>query len=210
MKNDFKDIDSDDLDNALLLMQESFKIKFATEELQNIFTIDDLCGLIISKMETDSNSCTSQQAFYTIRQAVINVTGTPVKITPLTSLSQVIPKQLRRETIKNIEAHLGIQMHMLHSKIWIQNLLITFLFFSLFLLFVKLYYGIAAIIVFLVSCKIVSMSAKEFTCNNFSELIKSAITYNYVHFRKASDINKLEINNVVTTILKENTAIIIK
>ena len=70
-------LDVDELENiedAIPAIEKMFQIKFHVEDYKGLSTFSDLCDLIISKIELPHlDSCTSQQAFYKVRQAIYSL-----------------------------------------------------------------------------------------------------------------------------------------
>lgn len=111
-------VDPDDISGVLGKVEKSFGIKFGKTELKDIKTFGELCDIITSKVQGDnSNDCTTQQAFYKLRNAIadtllIDKTG----ITPDTDLQKLFPKNIRRQLFKNIDGHLGFKTKVLRPK----------------------------------------------------------------------------------------------
>ena len=68
---ELKNIDSEDLEELLKKVEASFDIKFGAAELANISTFGQLCNHISNKIQLEHfNDCTSQQAFYKLRDSI--------------------------------------------------------------------------------------------------------------------------------------------
>ncbi len=72
MKNfELKDYDIEDLEDILVRIEESFGISFVDNELAKVTNFGQLSDSIINKIKMrESESCTSQQAFYKLREAI--------------------------------------------------------------------------------------------------------------------------------------------
>lgn len=92
-------IDPEDISDVLVKVEKSFGFKFGDTELKDTKTFGELCDIITSKVQgVNSNDCTTQQAFYKLRNAIadtlqIDKTG----ITPDTDLQKLFPKNIRRQ-----------------------------------------------------------------------------------------------------------------
>lgn len=106
-------------------MEESFRIKFVDNELKDITTIGQLCDQIISKIEfKNTNDCTSQQAFYKLKNAISEVINLDKKsITPSTSLDNILPRKHRLVSLKKIENHIGFKLNILRPPNWVSRFL---------------------------------------------------------------------------------------
>ncbi len=112
-------VDPEDIDNVLGKIQKSFDIRFANEDLQDVKTFGSLCDTIVKKVKHKSadSSCTTQQAFYKLRNA-INTTIAADKdlIKPQTRLSDIFPRDTRLQVIAEIEKEMGFKINLLKPK----------------------------------------------------------------------------------------------
>lgn len=104
MQFDFRNIDEDDLADIIVSVERSFHIKFAPEELPNM-TFGAFCDLVIHKLDAElKTDCTSQQAFYKLREAIVSVTSfNKEEIYPEKRLSEIFPLKDRRKDIKRLK-----------------------------------------------------------------------------------------------------------
>ncbi|OIN57588.1 hypothetical protein [Arsenicibacter rosenii] len=125
MNTPLNKFDHEELNDWILAIEKSFGIHFAEGEIIAT-TADELHAAIMAKLpEHPDNSCTSQQAFYKLRQALRTVS--PVQdIRPSTALSMIFPKQERRAAVRQLEHELGVSVHLLKPPDW----LVTCLFFA--------------------------------------------------------------------------------
>ena len=129
-KQDRIGIDSEDWDEVLRKVEISYAIKFRENELAHIRTLGELIEAIDAKViGTDSNDCTTQQAFYRIRTALATqLELDPALLRTNTRLEDLVPRQGRRRTFRKVEAILGVKLHVFRLKPWI-----TMFFIGLFL-----------------------------------------------------------------------------
>ena len=65
------EVDIEEIEDLLLKVETSFDIRFADNELKGITTFGELCDIIENKIQLEnSNDCTTQQAFYKLRDAL--------------------------------------------------------------------------------------------------------------------------------------------
>jgi len=97
-----KDIDSEDISDLLKEIQKSFNIKFEENELAYITNFGELCDHIINKLQLEnSEDCTSQQAFYKLRNAISTELEIDKKeITRQQKLEKILQKKTRRSSLK--------------------------------------------------------------------------------------------------------------
>ncbi len=106
---EFKSIDLADIEDLLISIETSFDIKFVGDELVHIMTFDQLCDHLANKIHLDNSAdCTSQQAFYKLRDAITTTIKIDHKKTISTDslLVDLLPRQNRRAQTKKLEAQL--------------------------------------------------------------------------------------------------------
>lgn len=99
-----KNIDPEDIIDLLSIIEESFKINFSQDELLYISTFGELCDHIKKKIKLDhSNDCTTQQAFYKLRNALLTPLNIPRSdVTTNTLLSDLLPTDSRKTHIREM------------------------------------------------------------------------------------------------------------
>jgi hypothetical protein len=112
------DCDLEDMEDVLKIIEESYGLKFGDREFAHVNTYGELCDGIVNKIQLQSaDDCTSQQAFYKLRDAIVAVRGVDKEgIKPDTSLESLFPIQGRRGQIKKLEQQLGFKLKVLSSK----------------------------------------------------------------------------------------------
>jgi len=107
---ELKNIDSEDIEDLLVKVETSFDIKFVGDELVHITTFGQLCDHIANKIQLDnSDDCTSQQAFYKLRDAISSTLQIDNKtISTDFPLADLLPRQSRRSRTKKLERHIGL------------------------------------------------------------------------------------------------------
>lgn len=67
-------VDPDDISDVLIKIEKSFGFRFGDTELKDVKTFGELCDIITSKVPGENSSdCTTQQAFYKVRNAIADV-----------------------------------------------------------------------------------------------------------------------------------------
>lgn len=115
---ELKNIDPLDISDVLVKVENSFGIKFGETELMDAKTFGELCDIITNKVQGhNSNDCTTQQAFYKLRGAIADTLLIDKNnITPRTDLQKLLQKNIRRQSIKAIDSHLGFKSKVLRAK----------------------------------------------------------------------------------------------
>nr|WP_293835124.1 hypothetical protein [uncultured Arsenicibacter sp.] len=118
MNTPLNKFDPEELNDWILAVEKSFGIEFAEGEIMAT-TADELHAAIMAKLpEWSDNSCTSQQAFYKLRQALRTVSSHH-DIRPSTALSMIFPKQERHAAVRQLEHELGVSVHLLKPPDWL-------------------------------------------------------------------------------------------
>ena len=106
------------IDDVLLKVQRSFNIKFDDSDLERVATIGDLCDAIQNKISLQhEDACTTQHAFYLLRNAIAAATGTDkCSITPHSRLARLFPRENRHQAIDDMEQELGFGICLLQPK----------------------------------------------------------------------------------------------
>lgn len=117
---ELKNIDSEDISDMLLKVEEPFGFKFGKTELKDVTTFGELCDIIINKVQGDNiNDCTTQQAFHKLRKAIsATLLIDKESITIDKDLQELFPRHNRRQKIKEFQKELGFSIDVLDIKEW--------------------------------------------------------------------------------------------
>jgi hypothetical protein len=128
-----KGIDGDSVLDFVLVVEESFGLTFGETELNPVSTFGEFCTVVLAKLPTAGHSdCTSQQAFYKLRQAL--ATHVPVAdIVPNALLADLLPnsRKQQEEIIEAVETTLGFPLYLTGIANWAGNVLFSAFVFSL-------------------------------------------------------------------------------
>lgn len=175
----------EDIEDILDKIEISFQIKFNKNELQNVKTFGELTSIIISKMEVEeTNDCTSQQAFYKLRTAILEDKEIKTSINLNTQLIEVFPKENRKNSIKSLENRLDMPLNIFRPKDWIEFILIFFLFGSIILMFFNGYAGFIGFLTCILCTKIAYKFGIEFKINTIGELADNISKEHYIQSRR--------------------------
>ena len=210
MTYELKNTDVLDLEDLILKVENSFGIKFQDTELSHIKTFGEFCDYIADKIPyTNVQNCTSQQAFYKLKNAIIH--GEAVNselIYPNTKLEEIFPKQNRKLKIKQIEEKLGFKLSILQPPTWLSSFLIILALTSFVYLFINFKTGVISFIVSVLAIKITYENANEFSVKTLREVAEKMTRENYRKSRRDSKtFNKDEVENILTELFKEELAL---
>lgn len=194
-------IDSEDAGDLLLKIEKSFDIKFGDNELMHIKTLGELCDHIINKIKLDnSDDCTTQQAFYKLRDAIttlFNVDNTI--ITTDFPLDNFLSRQKRKEKIQDLEEYLDVHLKILRPPHWVTNSLLILLLLSIVGLFFKWQFGFLGLCISFSGLWLSNKTGKELDVQTVGQLAEKMTRENYLKSRRnPKTVNKNEIEKLLT------------
>ena len=198
---ELKDIDSEDIGDLLVKVETSFDIKFVGDELAYITTFGQLCDHITNKIQlVNSDDCTSQQAFYKLREAISSTLQIDSKtISTDFSLHDILPKQNRRSRTKKLEKHLGFKINILRPPHWVTGTLLIIFVVSLVGLFFKWQIGLLGLVVSIAGVWIANKVGDELDLQTVGQVAEKMTRENYLKSRRnPKTFNKKEIEKVLT------------
>jgi acyl carrier protein len=198
---ELKNIDPDDISDLLVKVEKSFDIKFGDTELMHISTFGELCDHIANKIQLDnSNDCTSQQAFYKLREAI----STTLQINNKTistdfALVDLLPRQSRRSRTKKLEKHLGFKLNILRPSYWVTGTLVILFLASLTGLYFNWQIGLSGLVFFISGRWFANKTGNELDLRTVGQLAEKMTRENYLKSRRnPNTFNKNEIEKVLT------------
>lgn len=179
-------IDPDDLSDVLVKIQKSYSINLEDRDFEKVKTFGELCDLISSQIKLEHiDSCTTQQSFYKIREAIANTQSLEKNsITPDSGLGELFPQKGRRQKILQIQKELGFSLKILKPKQWINNILLIGLFLSIIELFFNWKSGLVGLILVAFSFKIAGWVGKDFSVRTVGDLANKMTRENYLQSRR--------------------------
>lgn len=198
-------IDGDDFEDLITAIEKNFGINFQSEEFTKPeISVKDLTLLVTNKIELQySKDCTSQQVFYQLRTFFgdeFNVEK--ISFTKDLLLEELIPKKIRRETIKKIENKLDINLDILTIKTWLIFMIMATFFISIYYLFTDFKLGILLTTFFILLTRI---KGNEFRPKTIEDLIDKITEQNYRQLRnKKNSFNPIEIPRIIAKMIENN------
>jgi hypothetical protein len=182
--------------DLLHTIEGSFGVKFAEDELVQTKTIRELAVRIRKKLEHPlAEKCLSAVTFYKLRRTFITLFNIPrARITPETSLRELMAWNDRRRRWREIQDHLRFVLPELRWPLWLVALSVAVVGFAFTLPVVGwarlasfagsasgLFTFLAAICVWVLLLKLLSPLARTFprSCESFGDLVKLTLARNY-------------------------------
>ena len=182
-------------------IEKSFDFKFGKTELKDVKTFGELCHIITNKVcGENSIDCTSQQAFYKLRNSFSSVLNTDINdLTTDSLLLSLLPRRNRRKKVENIEKKLGFKTSLLRPPHWVMILLAIILVASFVELFFNAQFGIYGLILSVIGIWLARKVGKELDVKTLGQFAERITQENYIKSRRnQKTFNKKEIEKVLT------------
>lgn len=205
-----KNIDAFDLSDFLKKVERAYNIEFEEYEFNPINTVGELCTHIISKIELeDKNDCTSQQAFYKLRESVSEVLQIGKgSINPQTHLTDLLPKQNRRLLVQKTEEHLGFKLNILRPPYWLSVVLVVVFITSFIWLFFNWQTGVVGVLSSIVGFWFAGKMGYVFELRTIGEVARRMTMTEYFKSRRnPNTFNKKELEGILMNWIKEECVI---
>lgn len=198
--------DPEDIGDVLMLLADSFGIKYSQDDFKTAKTFGDLCDVIERKVALDhKDDCTTQQAFYKIRATLeqMELTGNTV-ITPETELVVLFPRPARRKLVGQFQSRLGIKLDFLKIKDWLSWTILIGFILSLIALFFEWRFAIAGFTLFYLTATISGKFANELAEKTVGDLARKLMREHYIQVRRSSGtMNRTEIFSLIQEFFSE-------
>lgn len=189
-------VDPDDLGEVLVKIEKSFNISLEDTSVKEVKTFGKLCDIVVEKVKHVNNeSCTTQQAFYKIRNAINSTVTAPREmVKPQTRLEDIFPRDNRIVVINEIEKEMGFQLNLLQPK---QGVIATFAFVliaSLAGFFFEPVMAAVGLIIALAGFALAGRFGKELKVKTLGDLAEKVAREHYLKCRReAATVNQAEI-----------------
>jgi hypothetical protein len=191
----FRNVDLLDICDVLTNIEKSFDIKLDNEGLEKATTFKGLCDLVISKIDLEyEEGCTTQHAFYMLRNAIAKVNGVnKCDVSIHTKLRKLFPKEDRLEAISKIEYELGFRINLLKPKQWIISIFAIALIASGIFCLYNPFAGVAGLLLSAIALKLAGKFGKEMHLKTVGDLACKISRESYSKVRRNNTINKTEV-----------------
>lgn len=193
--------DVEDIFDVVWKLENSFGLNFENDAFAHVKTFGDLCDVITNhfKME-DSDTCTSQQAFYKVRNAIASAQNIAVNsITTDTQLHDIFPRKHRKTMVKELQDELQIPLNILDIKSWLANTIIIGIIVSLLTFLFNWQLAIIGFL-FFISANVIAHKyfANELKISTIRQLTEMLTKENYTNVRRVKNtVNKKEITKII-------------
>lgn len=211
MKNNkLKDFEIEELEFMIPEIENMYNFKFEKDETYTVNTFEELCDLIIEKINLRNvESCTSQQTYYKLRNALIkNKIIEKEKLKTETELKTLFPRKNRKTLIEQVEKEMQFKFDIIKAPDFVTMPLFVIGIISFFLLFVFWKIGIVGIVISVFGLYLCKWFGNELKIKNVKELVEKITSENYLKVRtEKNTINRTELKKVLTYWFSENSGI---
>ncbi|WP_118953313.1 acyl carrier protein [Taibaiella helva] len=193
--------DDDDIFDIVHELEKSFGLSFARDAFRDVKTFGDLCTVFEQHLTAEHrDDCTSQQAFYRVRSAI--VTTLPVdqnQVTPDSSLRTLFSKPGRRKRIHAFETCLGVKVSLLVYPNWLVPVSCFLFACSFIALLFSGKIAIAGFILLFVVNRLEKYYDSQFAMTTVRQLAEQLTIEHYTAARRFNHtVNRTEIRYIIT------------
>lgn len=199
--------DSEEISDILPVIEKTFNIRFKNDDFLNVRTFGDFCEVVTNHMlQPHKEDCTSQQAFYKIRKAILITKGMDKNtILPESSLTDIFPYPHRRRQVKKLQRELGIKLNILTYPAWLANIFFIGVLASCITFFFDWKIAVSGIILFVTAFYIADKTGKTIELKTIKDLVKKMVSENYNAIRRVPyTVNKNEVAGIVKDIFNKH------
>lgn len=201
------DYEDEDIFDIVPKLEKSFAIRFEREAFFSVRTFGDFCAVVSDHIQKpQKEDCTSQQAFYKIRQAIHKVQGIDKNtIIPESSLAAIFSNPHRRRQIKKFQRELGFQLNILTYPGWLAKIFFIGVLASCITFFFDWKIALSGLILFVTAIYIADKTGKNIELNTVKELTEKMVSENYNDIRRTPySVNKNEVAGIIKDIFNKH------
>lgn len=195
--------DSEEIADILPALEKTFDIRFKNDDFLNVRSFGDFCEVVIGHIQqSHKEDCTSQQAFYKIRQAILITNGMDKNtILPESRLADIFPSVNRRRQVNKFQRALGVRLNFLTYPGWLTATLLIGILLSCIAFFFDWKIAVSGILLFISALYIAEKTAKELELETVKDLTGKAVLEHYTTIRSIPyTVNKKEVPGIIRDI----------
>ena len=209
-KNKLDVYEIENIEDCILEIEKMYNFKFEENELENVKTFEEFCNLIIEKINLKNvESCTSQQAFYKLRNSLIETKLIEKEnLKTETELKKIFPRKNRKVSIEKVEKELNIKLNILKAPDFVTIPLLIIGFVSFVLLFFLWKLALIGLSISVFGFYLYKCFGNELHVKTVKDLVEKIVAENYLAIRSEKNtINKTELKKILTNWISENSFI---
>ncbi len=211
MKTNKLDIyEIENIEDCVSEIEKMYNFKFEDNELETVKSFGEFTDLIIEKVNLKNvESCTSQQAFYKLRNSLTETKlfeKENLKIE--TKLKKIFPRKNRKVLIEKVERELKFKLNILKAPEFITIPLFIIGVASFVLLFFLWKLALIGLSISIFGLYICKWFGNELNVKTVKDLVEKIVAENYLAIRSEKNtINKTELKKILTNWISENSSI---
>ncbi|ELY2011297.1 hypothetical protein ACLH3R_002313 [Flavobacterium psychrophilum] len=209
-KNKLDVYDIENIEDCISEIEKMYNFKFEDNELESLKTFEEFCDLIIEKINLRNvESCTSQQAFYKLRNSLTETKLIEKEnLNTETELKKIFPRKNRKQLIEKVENKLKMKLDIIKAPDYITTSLLIIGIASFVLLFFYWKIALVGISISVLGFYLCKWFGNELKVKSIKELVEKITSENYLEVRSEKNtINKTELKKILTNWISENSFI---
>jgi len=204
------DYEDEDIFDVVVKLEKSFGLKFDKNAFFHVKTFGDLCDVFENHINYDlCDDCTTQQAFYRVRQAIastLQVSRNNIQLD--TKLSDLFPSRNRRQKAKEFKRAVGTNFTILTYPGWLALIFVIGFLLSLVAFFYDWKIALSGIVFFLAAMQIAEKLGKTLDFQTVRELTNKLAREHYVDVRRTKGtFNRQELLKIIIDTFSNDLAI---
>lgn len=202
-----RNIDPEEVEDAIKTAEKSLGVKLIQKDLDRVTNFGGFCDAVIEKAGVPyAEGCTTQQAFYKLREAIVNTRQlTKAQLHPSSKLEDIFPKKKRSNDIRAVERYLNLELHLLKPALWLINSLLIGFGVACVMMFVNWKVGLLAFVVDFLCLTMANYFATEFAVTTLGQVAeKMALKHYRASRRNPGTINKKEAAGTIKKIFSQS------
>lgn len=198
--------DDENISDVIVKLQKSFRITFPENAFNNVHTFGDLCDVFeVNIKSSHNNQCTTQQAFYKIRQAINEASvADSDNVLPGSKLADLFPVKHRRTTVRKFRRAVGIKVDMLTYPGWLLLTLTAVFIISLVAFFYDWRIAVSGIIISITGFSTSGLLGNTLNDETVRELTEKMVHEHYTECRRfPGTVNRREIVAVIKDVFSK-------
>lgn len=202
-----RNIDPEEVEDAIKTAEKSFGIKINQKDLDGVIHFGGFCDAVIEKAGLPhAEGCTTQQAFYKLREAIVKTRQlAKAQLHPSSKLEDLFPEKTRSKDIRAVERYISFKLRLLKPALWLINCLFIGFGVACVLMFVNWKAGLLAFAVDFLCLKLANYFATEFAVTTLGQVAeKMALKHYRASRRNPGTINKKEAAGTIKKIFSQS------
>lgn len=200
----------EEIEYCIPQIEQMYQFKFDDGELESVKNFEEFCDLIIEKVNLENvETCTSQQAFYKLRDSLIKTKLIEKENFRVdTELKTIFPRKDRKKLVALVENEIKLKFNIIKAPDFITISLLVLGIISFILLFFYFIIGFLGIATSIFGFYLCKWFGNELELKTVKELVEKITTENYLAVRTDKNtINKSELKKILTDLVSENSGI---